>query len=90
MEHTKRLGFIVEPYVQMASTLEYIKQINKAAKLDDGVIEIRMIITYEKGTSSRVLGIYAIEEEAEIADIAIFGVKFDKLQYASYKLSDSS
>jgi len=88
--HTKRLGYIVGACVKLASPMEYVKQINALTGLEEGMIEIKKNRTYEKGTSSKVLSIYAVEDEAEEVDNIIYNTKFKNMQYVSYRLSDSA
>ena len=90
MVHTKQLGFIVGPSIQLASAHEYVKHISQIANLDEEVIEICKKLTYEKGTSSKVLSIYVVQDEAESIDNVIFNAEFNKFQYVSYCLSNSS
>ena len=90
MVHTKRLSCIIGPNVQLAASEICANQINNKAGFDPNMIEIKKRFTYEKGTSSKVLMIYAVQDEASAIDNAMFNAEFDRFQHVSYKLSTSS
>ena len=41
MSYTKRMEFIVGPYLKLASVVEYEKEINKILELQEGNIEVK-------------------------------------------------
>ena len=41
MEYTKRIGFLVGPYMQIAAPTRYVNEINKIVNLDEQLIEMR-------------------------------------------------
>ena len=89
LEHTKRIGFIIGPNIQMAAPEAHVNQINAEANLDDKVIEIKKKVTFERGTSSKVLMMCALEDEANTADKTMFDTEFKRFQHVSYKLTSS-
>ena len=66
--HVKRLGYILGPNVRLASPAHYVQDINKTAGLNHGIIEIKKQVTFERDVKSKVMMIYAIEEEAKEID----------------------
>ena len=90
MEHIKQLEFIVSPNVQIAAPSLYVNEINKKVRLHQGRIEIKKKITFEKNFKSKVLMIYAMEQEAKETDQKILNTTFDGFKYVSFRLSSSS
>ena len=68
MEYTRRIGFLVGPYIQLALANSYIDKINEMLNLDKGMIEIKKKFSYKKDVSSKVLILYAIEDETNEID----------------------
>jgi len=71
MEFTKKIGFIIGPYVKVASTEFYSEKMVSKLKHFDGSIELKKQTTYEREMKSKVLVVYAVEEEANIIDTEI-------------------
>ena len=61
MEYTKKIGFIIGIYVKLASLKYYIEELSNNIKLEERLIDIKKRFTYERGTRSKVLTIYAVE-----------------------------
>jgi len=90
MEYTKRIGFVSSVYVQEASTDYYAKELtNQGTKVfgvkADGLLEVKKQFTFERGTKSKVLVVYAVESEADRVDQALMTGSFKHFQYVSYK-----
>ena len=88
--HAKRLGYIVGPNVQLASPDVYVKQITDAIGLYPNMIEIKKKVTFEQGTSSKVLMINALQDEANQIDQDFCTAEFDSFQHTSYRRSSTS
>ena len=54
--------------MQLESPNEYINNLNMKLQLNKGIIKIKKKYTYEKNFRSKVLMIYAIEDEAKEID----------------------
>jgi len=84
---TKRIGFLVGPYVNAASRDFYEKQLGKQNDQLDGSIEIKKQMTYESGVRSKVLVVYGMEHEADKIDMKIMANQYEGFKYLSYKRS---
>ena len=90
MEHVKRLGFIIGLYVQLALPKLYTQEINSKTGLDEGLIEIKKKITFERNIQSKILMICTTQNEAKETDQKLFNTTFEKFKYVSFKLSSLS
>ena len=84
---TKRIGFLVGPYVNAASPEFYIKQLGLKNDQFDRSVEIRKQMTYERGVRSKVLVVHGIEQEADKIDMKIMSNQYEGFKYLSYKRS---
>ena len=75
MEYIKKIRFLVGTYVQLASPDYYINEITNDMNLEEGIIDIKKRFTYEKNTRSKVLTVYAIENEAQDVDERLCEIK---------------
>ena len=87
MEFTKKIGFIIGPYVKFALIDLYSEKMVLKLKYFDRSIELKKQMTYERGMKSKVLVVYVVEEEADIIDTEIIQQKFRNFKYLSYKRS---
>ena len=87
MYYVQRIGFLTGPNVNLASSDLYVEEIWQLVKLDLGVIKIKKKITFKKKTSSKVLMIYAVQDEAREIDEQIYNTIFSRFKYISYCLS---
>ena len=60
MFYVQRIGFLTGPNVKLSSPMNYVQEINYKAEIDRGCVEIKKKVTFEKGTSSKVLMVCAI------------------------------
>ena len=51
----------------------------------DGTLEMKKQLTFERGTKSKVLVVYAIESEADKIDQALIKVSFKRVKHLSHK-----
>ena len=79
MEYIKKIWFLIGTYVQLASPDYYINEITNDMNLEEGIIDIKKRFIYEKNTRSKVLTVYAIENEAQDVDERLCEIK--SLQY---------
>ena len=86
---TKRIGFLVGPYVKAASTEYYINQLKDSNNKLVGSIEIKKQMTYERGVQSKVLVVYGRDQEASKLDMEIMSKQHKGTKYLSYKRSKS-
>jgi len=89
-QYVQRIGFLTGPYVRLASSDKYVREINNKALVHRGCIEIKKQITHEKGTASKALVIYIVCDESKEIDEKICDATFKRFKYISYKLSDSA
>ena len=85
MEYVQRIGFLTGPNVHLAVPNNYVREINEEAQIDKGSIEIKKKTAHEKGATSRVLMIYAIQSEASTIDQKLYETEFRRFQYVSFK-----
>lgn len=88
-EYTKKIGFLSGTYVKLASQEKYSDEIIEAMDLNQNLIDIKKEYTYEKGTRSKVLAIYAVEREAKEIDEVLCDLKSPRYSYMSYKHTTS-
>ena len=62
-------------YVQLASPEYHIDEIIKEMKLQDCSIDIKKQFTYEHYSRSKVLSIYAIQDEADEIDEVLCNIQ---------------
>ena len=68
---TKRIGFLVGPYVNAASIEYYTNHLVDSSDELVGSIEIKKQMTYERGVRSKVLVVYGKDQEASKLDMEI-------------------
>jgi len=88
-EYTKKIGFLSGTYVQLASQEKYSNEIIEEMELDPNVIDIKKEYTYEKGKRSKVLSVYAVEQEAKVVDELLYSLKSPRYSYMSYRYTSS-
>ena len=76
MKFAKKVGYAVGPNVQLASPMEYAKEIQDLAHINQSLIEIKKEYTYERGQRSKVLVTHAIEQNAKEIDEILHGTMF--------------
>jgi len=89
MKHTKRIGFLVGPYLQLASVQEYEQQIYKMTQLENELIEIKKDLIYERNVKTKALVIYAVEENAAQIEQQLNTSKMQEMKYVSFKTTTS-
>ena len=67
----------------------HIDEIIKEMKLNDKVIDIKKRFTYERKSRSKVLSIYAIQEDADEIDEALLKMESPRYKYLSYRKTTS-
>ena len=85
LEYTKRIGFLSGTYVQLASPEYHIDEIIKEMKLQDCSIDIKKRFTYEHNSRSKVLSIYAVQDEADEIDEVLCKIQSPRYRYLSYR-----
>ena len=81
MLYTKRIGFILGPYLKLASVTEYEKEMNKMLELQEGNIEVKKEFIYESNAKTKALVIYALENKAKELDYKLYSAENKHLQY---------
>ena len=87
MSYTKRIGFIVGPYLKLASVQEYEKQIRELTKLEEGTFEIKKDLIYERNARTKALVIYAVENKAQEIDQIVNQMCTEEMKYVSFRLT---
>lgn len=87
MEFGKKLGFLIEPNIRLASTYNYARIIESKINKNKGIIKIKKQVTHERKDKSKVLTTHVIGSEAEEADLEMFKSAFTHFSYLSYKHS---
>ena len=65
MEYTNRIGFLTRTYVRIAAPKYYIADLTQRLNIKEKIIDVKKEYTYDKGQRSKVLVIYATEEQAD-------------------------
>ena len=89
LEYTKKIRFLSGTYVKLASLDYYINKIIEEMNLEDNTIDIKKRFTYERNTRSKVLTVYAIEEEAKEVDEKLCELVSPGYKYVSYRNTSS-
>jgi len=89
MEFTNKIGFLIQTYVKIASPKYYIDDLSKKINVTEKIIDVRKAYTYDKGERSKVLVVYATENEASSINNKLSNAKYDRYKYISYKGSSS-
>ena len=89
LEYTKKIGFLSGTYVKLASQDRYSKEITMEMKLQENTLDIRKEYTYERGHRSKVLAIYAVQDEAKEVDEILYNLKSPRYSYISYRQTTS-
>ena len=78
MDYVQRIEFLTGPNINLAVPSNYVQDINTKAWIDEGLIEIKKKVAYEKGSSSKVLMVYAVQSDATTVDQKLFETMFQR------------
>jgi hypothetical protein len=85
IEYTNRIGYLTGIYVKIASPKYYIKDIKEKLNITEKLIDVKKEFIYEKGKYSKVLMVYATENDADQINEEFSKLKLGYYQYVSYK-----
>ena len=79
------MGFLTGPCVKLASPKQCVNELNERLTTEEGSIDVKKQFTYDKGSRSKVLVIYAIESEAREVDEMSCVMKSPRCKHVSYR-----
>ena len=72
IEYMHRVGFVVGPHIQMASSDNCVNIINETSKLDPKMIKIKKKFIYKWDVCSKALMTHVVEDKVKEIDCMLY------------------